>query len=62
MCELVGIPSQQAMGELFKDNAPLSPHAGESMGIAYGYLYLASDESKFVTGTELIIDGGWSAK
>ena len=62
MCELVGIPSQQAMRELFKDNAPLSPHAGESMDIAYGYLYLASDESKFVTGTELIIDGGWSAK
>ncbi|HAX51179.1 MAG TPA: hypothetical protein DIW07_06300 [Lachnospiraceae bacterium] len=50
------------MRELFKDNAPLSPHAGESMDIAYGYLYLASDESKFVTGTELIIDGGWSAK
>jgi len=29
--------------------------------VAYGVLYLASDESRFVTGTELIIDGGISA-
>lgn len=27
--------------------------------IAYGFLYLASDESKFVTGAEFIIDGGF---
>lgn len=31
---------------------------GDPSDIAYGVLYLASDESKFVTGTELIIDGG----
>ena len=30
--------------------------------IAYGVLYLASDESKFITGTELIIDGGYTAQ
>ena len=29
--------------------------------VAYGVLYLASDESSWVTGTELIIDGGWMA-
>lgn len=29
--------------------------------VAYGVLYLASDESSFVTGTELIIDGGVTA-
>ena len=30
--------------------------------VAYGILYLASDESSFVTGTELIIDGGMTAR
>lgn len=30
--------------------------------IAYGVLYLASKESSFVTGTELIIDGGYTAQ
>lgn len=30
--------------------------------IAYGILYLASDEAGFVTGTELVIDGGYTAQ
>ncbi|MCH8817872.1 MAG: glucose 1-dehydrogenase [Chloroflexi bacterium] len=30
--------------------------------IAYGILYLASDESRFVTGSELVIDGGMTAQ
>jgi NAD(P)-dependent dehydrogenase (short-subunit alcohol dehydrogenase family) len=29
--------------------------------IAAAALYLAADESQFVTGSALIIDGGWSA-
>jgi NAD(P)-dependent dehydrogenase (short-subunit alcohol dehydrogenase family) len=33
-------------------------HIGEPDDIAYGVLYLVSDEAKFVTGSELIIDGG----
>jgi NAD(P)-dependent dehydrogenase (short-subunit alcohol dehydrogenase family) len=37
-------------------------HVGEPDDIAYGILYLASDESKFVTGTELVIDGGYTAQ
>ena len=37
-------------------------HMGEPDDIAYGVLYLASDESKFVTGSELVIDGGYTAQ
>jgi NAD(P)-dependent dehydrogenase (short-subunit alcohol dehydrogenase family) len=37
-------------------------HLGEPDDIAYGIVYLASDESKFVTGAELVIDGGYTAR
>jgi NAD(P)-dependent dehydrogenase (short-subunit alcohol dehydrogenase family) len=35
---------------------------GKSEDVAYGVLYLASDESSFMTGSELVIDGGWTAQ
>jgi 3(or 17)beta-hydroxysteroid dehydrogenase len=37
-------------------------HFGEPEDVAYGVLYLASDESKFLTGSELVIDGGWTSR
>ncbi len=37
-------------------------HLGEADDIAWGMVYLASDESKFVTGSELVIDGGYTAR
>ena len=37
-------------------------HMGEVDDIAWGVVYLASDESKFVTGSELVIDGGYTAR
>jgi NAD(P)-dependent dehydrogenase (short-subunit alcohol dehydrogenase family) len=35
---------------------------GEVMDVAYGVLFLASDEASFITGTELVIDGGYIAQ
>jgi 3(or 17)beta-hydroxysteroid dehydrogenase len=46
--------------KLLLDWTPMG-YFGEPEDIAYGVLYLASDESRFVTGAELVIDGGWTA-
>jgi NAD(P)-dependent dehydrogenase (short-subunit alcohol dehydrogenase family) len=51
---------EAAMAEVGKLH-PLG-HMGEPDDIAWGVVYLASDESKFVTGSELVIDGGYTAR
>lgn len=64
MVEGVGKNSPGGLDEFRKQIAALHPlgHLGEPNDIAYGILYLASDESKFVTGSELVIDGGYTAQ
>ncbi len=37
-------------------------HMGEADDIAWGVVYLASDQAKFITGSELVIDGGYTAR
>lgn len=37
-------------------------HLGEPDDVAYAVLYLASEESKFATGSELTVDGGYTAE
>jgi NAD(P)-dependent dehydrogenase (short-subunit alcohol dehydrogenase family) len=50
-----------AQYQLMRSRIPLGRY-GEPDEVAYGVLYLASDESAFVTGSELVIDGGWTAQ
>lgn len=50
-------PEQDAA---IKASIPMG-EVGEPMDIAYGSLFLASDEAKYVSGAELWIDGGWYA-
>jgi NAD(P)-dependent dehydrogenase (short-subunit alcohol dehydrogenase family) len=47
--------------EALKSLHPIG-EVGESDDIAWGVVYLASDESKFITGSELVIDGGYTAR
>ena len=63
MLEQVGKDSTEgpeAFHKRLQSHLPLG-HYGEPIDVAYGVLYLASDESKFITGTELVIDGGYIA-
>ena len=36
-------------------------HMGDAWDVAYAALFLASDEAKYITATELIVDGGITA-
>jgi len=47
--------------KIVTDNTPLG-YVGEPIDIAKAVLYLASDEAKYVTGTILYVDGGWTAR
>ena len=58
MVEKGGAP-REAVAEGLKAVCPLPPHIGDAIDIAYGVLYFASDESRFTTGAELVIDGGY---
>ena len=54
-------PDLQEARKRYDALAPVG-HLGHADDIAYGVLYLASDESRFVTGSELVIDGGYTCQ
>ncbi|WP_418122834.1 SDR family NAD(P)-dependent oxidoreductase [Chryseobacterium sp. PTM-20240506] len=54
------MPNYEDFKRMAIDGTPLN-RGGKEEEIAYGVIFLASDESSFMTGTELIIDGGNTA-
>ena len=64
LVEEMGKESEEGV-EKFRENLDsLHPigHVGEPDDIAHGIVYLASDEAKFLTRSELVIDGGYNCK
>ncbi|HZJ40816.1 MAG TPA: SDR family oxidoreductase, partial [Candidatus Saccharimonadales bacterium] len=55
------ILKDETFSNMVKTSTPLG-YAGEPSDIANAALYLASDEAKYVTGTVLHVDGGWTAR
>lgn len=58
---LAHAPSPEAAKSALIAETPIG-WLGEANDVAYGVLYLASDESRYVTGSELVIDGGYTAQ
>ncbi|WP_297437828.1 SDR family NAD(P)-dependent oxidoreductase [Thermococcus sp.] len=59
-CRKMGVSNEEECKKVFARMNPVG-WVGEPIDVAYAVLYLASDESRFVTGTELVVDGGYTA-
>lgn len=59
-----GIPEGSNISQVDAIAASGTPlgFAGQPTDIADGIVFLASDESRYITGSELVIDGGWTAR
>ena len=62
-----GLASSYAAGDVeamwrARDAQVPMGHMGEAWDVANAALFLASDESKYVTGLELVVDGGITAR
>jgi NAD(P)-dependent dehydrogenase (short-subunit alcohol dehydrogenase family) len=56
-----GVVADKGFNNMIKMNTPLG-YVGEAADIAQAALYLASDDSKYVSGTIIYVDGGWTAR
>jgi NAD(P)-dependent dehydrogenase (short-subunit alcohol dehydrogenase family) len=54
--------ANEAIRARLSELQPLTGDFGQPIDVAQAALYLASDQAKFVTGTVLTVDGGWTVK
>jgi NAD(P)-dependent dehydrogenase (short-subunit alcohol dehydrogenase family) len=59
--EVYGGGDIEKMLEVRDQQCPMG-HMGDAWDVAYAALFLASDEAKYITGTQLVVDGGITAK
>lgn len=52
-------PLMKAMTQRSMNTTVLLRRSGKAEEIAYTALFLASDESSYITGTDIVVDGGW---
>lgn len=64
LVEKMAIETEAGRDSFMEVTGSLHPlgHVGQPDDIGWGIVYLASDESKFITGSELVIDGGYTAR
>ncbi|MEK0347970.1 MAG: SDR family oxidoreductase, partial [Nitrosopumilus sp.] len=51
----------KATNKMLMENTPVG-RFGQPEDIANAAVFLASDESSFITGHNLVVDGGWTAR
>lgn len=56
-----GVQENKELNDFIVGNIPMG-YMGEPLDIAYTALYLASDESKYITGSVIYVDGGYTAQ
>jgi NAD(P)-dependent dehydrogenase (short-subunit alcohol dehydrogenase family) len=56
----IGAGDAQALNKSRDSRVPMG-RQGDAWDVAHAVLFLASDEARYVTGTELVVDGGYSA-